>query len=62
MSLMMRQGLAKLLPVALLGAPAAFAHEGHGAPGIAHWHASDAWGFVIGAVLLAFAIWLGRRK
>ncbi len=39
----------------------AWAHDGHGLTG-AHWHASDAWGFVMAAaVLSALAVWLGKR-
>ncbi len=57
----MKQRLANSLLPALL-APGAFAHEGHGAIGSAHWHASDAWGFVIGAAAVALAIWLNRKK
>jgi hypothetical protein len=52
--------LSSALPA--LPTPSAFAHQGHGAPGSAHWHASDAWGFVIGAAALAIAIWLNRKR
>jgi len=40
----------------------AFAHEGHGLPGSAHWHATDTLGFVgLGAV--ALAVWfINKRK
>ena len=38
---------------------AAFAHEGHAMTG-GHWHATDAWGFVAVAGVLAVAIWLSR--
>ncbi len=44
----------------LLVTTGAFAHEGHGLPG-AHWHATDVWGFVAFAALLAVAIWLSGR-
>jgi hypothetical protein len=37
----------------------AFGHENHGLNG-SHWHATDVWGFVALAALLAAAIWLGR--
>jgi hypothetical protein len=48
--------LASLLPLAVR------AHEGHGLGG-AHWHASDAWGFVVGGVAVAAAaIWWRGRK
>lgn len=39
----------------------AVAHEGHGPAG-PHWHATDAWGFVALGLLVAAALWLGRRK
>lgn len=40
----------------------ALAHEGHGLPGSAHWHATDTLGFVgLGAV--ALAVWfINKRK
>ncbi|HEY8359066.1 MAG TPA: hypothetical protein VIL30_16540 [Ramlibacter sp.] len=44
------------LPLSL----AAHAHGGHHAPEV-HWHASDAWGFVVLGALAALAIWLSRR-
>ncbi|MDO5623525.1 MAG: hypothetical protein Q4G71_02430 [Pseudomonadota bacterium] len=40
---------------------AAVAHEGHGQDG-AHWHATDAWGFVAAGVAAAIAFWYFRRK
>jgi hypothetical protein len=39
----------------------AAAHDGHGVTG-AHWHASDAVGYVALAVLAAAAMWLGWKK
>ena len=45
-----------------LAAGAAHAHPGHGIAQQAHWHASDAWGFVAVAALAALAIWLSGRK
>jgi len=42
-------------------ATAVFAHEVHAMAGT-HWHATDVWGFVAMAGLLAVAIWLSRRK
>ena len=36
----------------------AHAHEGHGLWGT-HWHASDTWGFLVLAVVLAF--WFSRK-
>ncbi|HEU4458636.1 MAG TPA: hypothetical protein VFR90_05895 [Methylibium sp.] len=38
------------------------AHEGHGLPGAAHWHASDSWGWIALAVIAAAALAWGRRK
>lgn len=47
--------------VAALGAAgAALAHEGHGLAG-AHWHATDTMGYVALAVIVAAALWAGRR-
>jgi hypothetical protein len=40
---------------------AALAHEGHGLDG-AHWHATDAWGWIALAAVVAAAIWAARRK
>jgi hypothetical protein len=49
------------LSLALLSAAAtsAQAHGGHGAVQW-HWHATDAWGFVVVAALAAIAIWFSR--
>lgn len=41
---------------------AAQAHEGHGLPGLSHWHASDSLGWLVVAALAAGAFWLSRRK
>ena len=38
----------------------AFAHDGHGIAGL-HWHATDAWGFVAVAGMIAAAIWLSKK-
>jgi hypothetical protein len=46
---------------ALLFSAAACAHEGHGLAGT-HWHATDAYGFVLVAALAALAIWLSRGE
>jgi len=47
--------------LALLGgAGLAWAHEGHGLPGNAHWHTTDVL-LVLGAVA-ALGLWLARRK
>jgi Co/Zn/Cd efflux system component len=43
-----------------LWAAHAHAHEGHGLFG-AHWHATDALGFVVLAVAVAAAIWFTRK-
>ena len=43
-----------------VGCAASFAHDGHGMAGM-HWHATDAWGFVAVAVMVAVAIWLSRK-
>ena len=52
----------KTVLLAALGASPlwAAAHDGHGMTG-AHWHATDAWGFVaLGAIAVAAALWLRR--
>ncbi len=46
-------GLAGLLPAL------AQAHEGHGMEG-AHWHATDAWGFIAAVAIMVAAIWFSR--
>ena len=46
--------------LALLLPTLAFAHEGHGLEG-PHWHATDTWGFVAIALVVAAAIWLRRK-
>jgi hypothetical protein len=43
------------------GAGAAFGHEGHLLSGT-HWHATDAWGFVALAAMVALAIWFSNRN
>ena len=49
-------------PLALFLCAAAQAHEGHGLPGISHWHASDAL-LLVGVVAVAAAgLWWSRRK
>ena len=37
-----------------------FAHDGHGLIS-AHWHATDAWGFVVVGGLSVAAIWFARK-
>ncbi len=52
----------KPLLATLVGiAPWAVAHEGHGLHG-SHWHASDAWGFVVLGVVVAMVLWARRGK
>ena len=54
---------ARLSALALLGslsAPA-LAHEGHGLPGLTHWHATDVLGFVVAAALVAVAFYFGKK-
>jgi hypothetical protein len=53
----------KLLAAAgLTGAAVnALAHGGHGAEG-AHWHATDAWGFVLAGLVVALVLWSRRGK
>jgi hypothetical protein len=52
-----------LLATAVLSTAAslAVAHDGHGMVG-AHWHASDALGFVLIGVVVAALAWLWRGK
>jgi hypothetical protein len=52
--------LAGLLTI--LCTTAARAHEGHGLPGLSHWHGTDVWGFMAVAAIAATAIWLKGRK
>jgi hypothetical protein len=43
--------------------PSVQAHEGHGMEGASHYHATDAWGFVIMVFLMAVVWWFtGRGK
>ncbi len=44
----------------LMSASITSAHDGHGLQG-SHWHATDLWGFVAIGVVLAVAIWQGRK-
>ena len=55
----------RTLPLLLTSAMAslpALAHEGHGMPGFAHWHASDVLGFVAVVGALAAVIWFKGGK
>jgi hypothetical protein len=36
------------------------AHEGHGMPGVSHWHAGDTSLWLVGAAV-AVGLWLARR-
>jgi hypothetical protein len=49
-----------LSPVVLCVSLPALAHDGHGL-GAAHWHASDAFGFVAFAVAVGVAVWISRK-
>ena len=48
--------------IAALSCLPAWAHEGHGMPGFAHWHASDVLGFVAGVAAIAAVIWFKGGK
>ena len=55
----------KYLAILLSGALThlgAFAHEGHGMEGSAHWHATDTLGFVGLAVVAALVWFIGKGK
>ncbi|MCC2674919.1 MAG: hypothetical protein K0R89_2981 [Ramlibacter sp.] len=45
-----------------LAAAGAHAHPGHGILQDVHWHASDAWGFLVVGALAAAAIWYFGKK
>jgi hypothetical protein len=50
-----------LVPLVVLNfSDYALAHSNHGLSD-SHWHATDAWGFVVLSVLVVVAIWLSRR-
>ena len=51
-----------LTTLAALLSTAAHAHEGHGLPGISHWHSTDVLGFIVVAALVAGVIWFKGRK
>jgi len=53
--------LTLLLSTTCVALPA-WAHEGHGMPGFAHWHASDVLGFVAIAAVVAAVIWFKGGK
>ena len=50
------------IALGLLTASAAHAHEGHGMPGLTHWHSTDVWGFIALAGMVAVVIWMKGRK
>ena len=54
----MRTAIAWLV---LTATSTAFAHEGHGLGSGSHWHASDVWGYIALAAVLAVTWWAGRR-
>ena len=62
MKLPMNLFATKLIAACAFGMrPAAvFAHDGHGPAGT-HWHATDVWGFVAVAAMVAVAVWLSRK-
>ena len=47
------------LSALLISVNTAFGHDGH-AMQDAHWHATDAWGFVILGIAAATALWMSR--
>lgn len=48
--------------ILLAAAGIANAHQGHGLPGLSHWHASDT-SLLLGiAAVAALGLWLVRRK
>jgi predicted alpha/beta hydrolase len=51
----------KLIAIQAIITPATsiFAHDGHNLQG-SHWHASDAFGFVILAAAIGLTLWFGR--
>ena len=51
-----------ILTAGLLAVHTAHAHEGHGLPGLSHWHSTDVLGFVVVAALIAGVVWFKGRK
>ena len=48
--------------VGLAGTGLAQAHEGHGLPGLSHWHAGDVGVLLALAAVIGLGLWLSRRK
>ncbi|MEY4749047.1 MAG: hypothetical protein RIQ60_1261 [Pseudomonadota bacterium] len=46
----------------MAGQVGAQAHEGHGLPGVAHWHATDSAGLLLVVGLFVVGLWLLGRK
>jgi hypothetical protein len=58
----MKHHIRTTLATMSLGCPLlASGHEGHGLPGLSHWHSTDVIGFVA-MVAVAFLVWHGGRK
>ena len=51
-----------ILAAGLMAVQTAHAHEGHGLPGLSHWHSTDVLGFVVVAALIAGVVWFKGRK
>ena len=53
----------KLFAAAILTSAASLvaAHDGRGME-LAHWHATDVWGFVALGVVVALVVWMRRGK
>jgi hypothetical protein len=49
------------LALCALAPAGVLAHDGHGLAG-SHWHATDVWGLLALAAVLAAAAWFQRRK
>ena len=58
----MKTALRPLVALSLAAPLLARAHTGHGTDGVSHWHATDTWGLVALAVLMALAWWSTGRK
>lgn len=53
----------KLIAATLATLPLlALAHEGHGMPGAAHWHATDGAGLLLMLAAAGGLCWFARRK